>query len=35
VDLLLITWIVAYGFPCLFAMRMFRQLVGDAARGTG
>jgi hypothetical protein len=30
-DLLLITWLVTYGVPCLLAMRMFRQLVGEAA----
>jgi hypothetical protein len=33
IDLLLVTWIAVYGVPCLLAMRMFRRLVGQAARG--
>jgi hypothetical protein len=32
-DLLLITWLVTYGIPCLLAMRMFRQMVTEAREG--
>jgi len=33
IDLVLITWILTYGIPCLLAMRLFRRIVSDAAIG--
>jgi hypothetical protein len=32
-DVLGLVWVVAYGIPCARAMRTFRKLVTEAARG--